>query len=142
MHQVFSEVVKEISVRKVEMKIKSKSRLNLFETENSTLFSINSFIHPYDYWVHLNQISSRVKEQVESDYSKYHNMLDSLDFLEFLYSDLRGIRSTYLPEDQALILDSIQVEGLLKYRSDIKLLDVLKKKCFTFSKFRRCLCLH
>jgi hypothetical protein len=139
MHQVFSEVVKEISVRKVEMKIKSKSRLNPFENENSTLISINSFIHPYDYWVHLNQISSRVKEQVEADYSKYPNTLDSLDFLEFLYSDLRDIRSAYLPEDQELILDSVQVEGLLKYRSDIKLLDVLKKKCYTFSRFKKCL---
>lgn len=43
MHEIFNEVVKEISVRKVEMKIKSKSRLNLFENENYTLFSINSF---------------------------------------------------------------------------------------------------
>ena len=65
MHEIFSEVVKEISVRKVEMKIKSKSRVNLFENENYTLFSINSFTHPIDYWQHLNEITARVREQVE-----------------------------------------------------------------------------
>ncbi len=137
MHEIFSEVVREISVRKVEMKIRTKSRLNLFENENSTLFSINSFVHPHEYWLHLNQISIRIRSQVEWNYSQFQDLLESLDFLEFLYSDLRGIRVAYLPDNQDLILGSLQIEGLLKYRNDYAILETLKKKVLYFVEIQK-----
>jgi hypothetical protein len=137
MHEIFSEVVREISVRKVEMKIKSKSRVNLFENENYTLFSINSFTHPIDYWKHINDITARVREQVELQYSQIDNLLGRLDFLELLYSDLRGIHATYLPEKRDLLLDSIQIVGILKYRNDRAILEVLKEKTLDFVEIQR-----
>lgn len=44
MHKIFSEVEREISVRKVEMKIKSKSRVNHFENELDSLTIITSLV--------------------------------------------------------------------------------------------------
>ena len=137
MHEIFSEVVREISVCKVEMKIKSKSRVNLFENENSTLFSINSFVHPHEYWQHLNQVSLRVRSQVDWTFAQFRDLLESLDYLEFLYSDLKGIRASYLPDNQDLILGSLQVEGLLKYRNDKGILESLKKKVLFFIEIQK-----
>ena len=139
MHEIFREVEREISVRKVEMKIKTKSRVNLFENENSTLFSINSFIHPHEYWQHLNQISSRIRSQVEADHTRFQNLIDCLDFLEFLYSDLRGLRSTYLPDNFDLILGGIKIDGILKYRNDHSILEALKRKVQYFVEIQKML---
>ena len=44
MHETFNEIVSEISVRKVEMKMKSKPRLNLFENESDTFSIITSIL--------------------------------------------------------------------------------------------------
>lgn len=137
MHEIFDEVVREISVRRVEMKMKAKFRVNLFQNENASLFSINSFVNASDYWQHLSQISFRVRNKVEADYRGFKDLLDSLDFLHFLYSDIRGIRAAYLPDNQELVLDSLQVDGLFKYRQEISLKDVLVKKVMHFFELQK-----
>ena len=67
MQETFKEIVSEISVRKVEMKSKSKPRLNLFENETDSLFTINSFAYASDYWQHLNAITARIKLRIEAE---------------------------------------------------------------------------
>lgn len=137
MHETFKEIVSEISVRKVEMKMKSKPRLNLFENESDSLFSINSFVNAGDYWNHLNAIASRAKNQVESDIQRCKDMLSSLDFLETLHSELRDIRSSHLPENTEILLSSVKAEGLIKYRFDGSQFDTLKKKHCTSLSFKK-----
>ena len=44
MNEAFNEIVSEISVRKVEMKMKSKPRLNLFENESGSIFRETCFL--------------------------------------------------------------------------------------------------
>ena len=137
MHETFKEIVSEISVRKVEMKMKSKPRLNLFENESDSLFSINSFVNAGDYWNHLNAIASRAKNQVESDIQRCKDMLSSLDFLETLHSELRDIRNSHLPENTEILLSSVKAEGLIKYRFDGSQFDTLKKKTLHFIELQK-----
>jgi hypothetical protein len=46
MHEIFDEVVREISVRRVEMKMKAKFRVNLFQNENESAFEL-AFVLKY-----------------------------------------------------------------------------------------------
>ena len=136
MHETFKEIVSEISVRKVEMKSKSKPRLNLFENETDSLFTINSFVSASDYWLHLNEITARIRQSIENQNERLMDLIASLDFLENLHSDLRDIKSSYLPENNEIILGSIKVEGLIKYRFDISRVDALKKKHCILRRFK------
>ena len=136
MQETFKEIVSEISVRKVEMKSKSKPRLNLFENETDSLFTINSFARASDYWQHLNSITTRIKLLIEAENERFTDLLASLDFLENLHSNLRDIKSSYLPENNEIILGSLMAEGMIKYRFDISHVDTLKKKLCTLLKCR------
>ena len=136
MQETFKEIVSEISVRKVEMKSKSKPRLNLFENETDALFSINSFTSASEYWQHLNSITARIKLRIEAENERFQDLIGSLVFLENLHSDLRDIKSSYLPENNEIILGSIKAEGLIKYRFDNSHVETLKKKRCTLPKFR------
>lgn len=139
MHETFKEIVSEISVRKVEMKSKSKPRLNLFENETDSLFTINSFVNASDYWLHLNAITARIRQSIENQNERLMDLIASLDFLENLHSELRDIKSSYLPENNEIILASIKVEGLIKYRFDISHVDTLKKKHCILRRFKELL---
>ena len=136
MQETFKEIVIEISVRKVEMKSKSKPRLNLFENETDALYSINSFTSASEYWQHLNSITARIKLRIEAENERFQDLISSLVFLENLHSDLRDIKSSYLPENNEIILGSIKAEGLIKYRFDNSHVETLKKKRCTLPKFR------
>jgi hypothetical protein len=74
MHEIFDEVVREISVRRVEMKMKAKFRVNLFQNENASLFSINSYVNASDHRLHLSQVLSWVLRRVEVDYRNYQRV--------------------------------------------------------------------
>lgn len=128
MRETFREIESEISMRKVEMKTKSKTRFNLFENEHDSLFSINSFVNAGDYWQYLNNLSSKAKQKIESDAKLCHDMTTCLTILQGHHDYLQDIRTSYLPENTEIILGAIKVEGLIKYRFDSGHSDVLKKK--------------
>jgi hypothetical protein len=130
MRETFREIESEISVRKVELRIKSKTRFNLFENEHDNLFSINSFVNAGDYWKHLIGISQKAKQKIEDDARLCQDMMSCLDVLQGHHDYLQDIRNSYLPENAEMILGAIQVDGLIKFRFDSGHSDILKKKHF------------
>jgi hypothetical protein len=137
MQETFKEIEREISARKIEIKVKHNSPVSLFGNEQESLFSVNSYIHAGDYWKHLYRIINRAKEAIKAQHDLCTDHLSALDLLEDHQLYLCELRKMYLPDNKKFILDGAELVRSIPNRHGNDYTEILKKKILHFSQIQK-----